>query len=41
MSVRDTDFEGAYYVINLFDSHNQETLRELLDEKEKSEFCFY
>lgn len=39
MSVRDTDFEGAYYVINMFDSRNQAKLRELLDEKEKSEFC--
>lgn len=38
MTVRDTDFEGAYYIINLFDSNNQEALRKLLDEKEKSEF---
>lgn len=39
MSIRDTDFElGAYYIINLFDSNNQELLRNLLNEKEKSEF---
>lgn len=38
MSVRDSDLEWAYYIINMFDSRNQEALRKLLDEKEKSEF---
>lgn len=37
-SVRDSDFDGAYYIINMFDAVNQSTLRSLLDEKEKSEF---
>lgn len=38
MSIRDTDFEGAYYIINMFDGNNQELLWSTLNEEEKSEF---
>ena len=37
-SVRDTDFEWAYYIINMFDENNQGLLWSTLNEEEKSEF---
>ena len=37
-SVRDTDFEWAYYIINMFDENNQGLLWDILNEEEKSEF---
>ena len=38
MSIRDTDFEWAYYIINMFDENNQGLLWDILNEEEKSEF---